>query len=64
LWQSLHPAAAKTIAGTNTLLNNPVSQNTTLDDYIDFGYAAEPPRRIRDLLGTVEGPFCYTYADS
>ncbi|KAJ9131147.1 Di-copper centre-containing protein [Coniochaeta hoffmannii] len=61
---SLHPAAAKTIAGTNTLLNNPVSQNTTLDDYIDFGYAAEPPRRIRDLLGTVEGPFCYTYADS
>ncbi|KAB5578897.1 hypothetical protein GE09DRAFT_563609 [Coniochaeta sp. 2T2.1] len=63
LWQTLHQSASKTIAGTRTLLNQPPSPDGTLDDYIDLGYAASPPRKIRDLLSTVDGPLCYVYSD-
>lgn len=49
------------ISGTRTLLNMPPSANATLDDMIDFQYAAGPARPIRDLLSTVDGPFCYVY---
>ena len=49
------------IAGTRTFLDKPPSSNATLDDLIEFGYAAGPPRLIRDLLSTVRGPFCYVY---
>jgi tyrosinase len=51
----------KAIAGTKTFLNDPPSANGTLDDEIEFGYAAGPPKPIRDLLSTVRGPFCYVY---
>ncbi|KAK7746333.1 hypothetical protein SLS53_002292 [Cytospora paraplurivora] len=65
LWQ-LQDAATRiggnnTIAGTNTFLNDPPSANTTLEDWIQFGYAAGPPRQIKDLLSTTSGPFCYVY---
>lgn len=49
------------IAGTGTFLNNPVSPNITDDDYVQYGYAAGPPRQIKELLSTTEGPFCYIY---
>jgi tyrosinase len=63
LWQALHPGQALTVAGTNTFLNNPPSPDTTKDDTVQYGYAAGPPRKIGDLLSTVDGPFCYTYSD-
>lgn len=34
---------------------------TTLDDVVDFGYAAGPGRRLRELMSVVEGPSCYVY---
>ncbi|GIZ43681.1 hypothetical protein CKM354_000689800 [Cercospora kikuchii] len=49
------------ISGTRTLLDMPPSANATLDDIIDFQYAAGPARPIRDFLSTVDGPFCYVY---
>ena len=51
----------KAIAGTQTFLDTPPSANGTLDDLVDFGYAAGPARPIGDLLATVRGPFCYVY---
>lgn len=65
IWQMLSPASRvysnKAVIGTNTFLNTPPSANTTRDDIIDFGYAAGPPRKIDDLLSTLDGPFCYVY---
>lgn len=34
---------------------------TTLDDVVDFGYAAGPGRRLRELMSVVEGPSCCVY---
>ncbi|GAB7326364.1 hypothetical protein MBLNU13_g10398t1 [Cladosporium sp. NU13] len=65
IWQMLSPNerqfTSKAIAGTQTFLDTPPSANGTLDDQIEFGYAAGPARPIRDLLSTVSGPFCYVY---
>lgn len=47
--------------GTNTMLNQPPSANTTLDDIIDLGYAAQPTIKIRDDMSTVKGSYCYIY---
>ncbi|KAK3490047.1 hypothetical protein B0T13DRAFT_490918 [Neurospora crassa] len=47
------------VAGTRTFLNIPESGETTLDDVVDFGYAAGPGRKLRELMSVVEGPFCY-----
>lgn len=49
------------VAGTRTFLNMPESGETTLDDVVDFGYAAGPGRKLRELMSVVEGPFCYVY---
>ncbi|KAG4424821.1 hypothetical protein IFR04_001981 [Cadophora malorum] len=41
LWQALDPATRQySLDGTNTMLNDPPSANTTLDDVIDLAYAA------------------------
>lgn len=50
-----------TIAGTLTFLNNPPSRNATLDDTIDLGVNAPMPIKLRDLMSTVSGSFCYIY---
>ncbi|SPO00297.1 related to monophenol monooxygenase (tyrosinase) [Cephalotrichum gorgonifer] len=64
-WQMLSPSSRiysdSAIFGTNTFMNMPPSADTTLDDIIEFGYAASPPLRIGDLLTTLDGPFCYVY---
>ena len=49
------------VAGTRTFLNIPESEPTTLDDVVDFGYAAGPKRKLKELMSVVEGPFCYVY---
>lgn len=50
------------LMGTNTFLDDPPSANTTYEDYVDYGWAAGPPRQIGELMSTVGGsPFCYVY---
>ncbi|KAI0593553.1 Di-copper centre-containing protein [Biscogniauxia sp. FL1348] len=49
------------LMGTNTFLDSPPSANTMFDDYVDYGYAAGPPRKIGELMSTTDGPFCYAY---
>lgn len=65
LWQMQDPAARvdsdAALSGTRTFLNLPPSANATLDDYAEYGYAAGPPRRLRELMSTTGGPFCYVY---
>lgn len=65
LWQWQSPndrqSGPGALAGTNTLLNDPPSANTTMDDFVDIGNAGGPSRRIGELLSTVQGPFCYVY---
>lgn len=48
------------IAGTITLLNNPPSRDTTLEDVIDLGVNADPIT-IKEVMSPLDGPFCYTY---
>lgn len=65
IWQMQDPVTRQfsdaAIAGTNTFLNTPPSPNTTLDDYVDYSFAAGPPRKLRSLMSTLAGPFCYVY---
>ncbi|KAH7364797.1 hypothetical protein BKA65DRAFT_492035, partial [Rhexocercosporidium sp. MPI-PUGE-AT-0058] len=65
LWQNQDPAnRLNAISGTGTLMNMPPSANTTLDTIVDVGYAGNEgygPIAMRDLMSTVDGPFCYTY---
>ncbi|KAH6647763.1 hypothetical protein BKA67DRAFT_594678 [Truncatella angustata] len=62
IWQLLDFGNRRNaIAGTNTFLNYPASANTTLDDIVDLGYIGAKPVTIRELMSTIDGPFCYTY---
>ncbi|CCC14414.1 hypothetical protein SMACR_09195 [Sordaria macrospora] len=49
------------VGGTRTFLNIPESESTMLDNVVDFGCAAGPKRKLRELMSVVEGPFCYVY---
>ena len=54
------------VSGTRTILNYPPSPNVTLDDVVDLAYlggpgGANPPRKVQELVNTVDGPFCYRY---
>lgn len=33
----------------------------SLDDLVDLGVVGNKVYKIRDLVSTVDGPFCYTY---
>ncbi|KAG9197767.1 hypothetical protein G6514_001047 [Epicoccum nigrum] len=62
LWQALHLNQAKTISGTVTIFNNPPSRNGTLDDVVSMNYLNLKDRKIKELLGSLDGsPFCYIY---
>jgi tyrosinase len=65
IWQLLDSSeragGSTAIAGTRTFLNNPPSPDATIEDYIDAGYAAGAPIKIKDALDTTKGPFCYVY---
>jgi len=65
MWQILNPSkrtkGTTAIAGTRTFMNQPPSADATIDDIIDLGYTGGAPLKIRDLLSTTEGPFCYMY---
>ena len=64
IWQSLdRKNRLNQVSGTRTTFNQPPSGNVTLDDVIDLGFAGPfPPDKIRNLVDTTNGPFCYTYA--
>jgi tyrosinase len=62
LWQAIHPAQAKTIAGTITIMNRPPSRNATVDDLVEMNYLNIEGLPISSLLDTLGGePFCYIY---
>lgn len=62
IWQNQDPENRETaISGTNTLHNNPPSENTTLDTLVDLGYAWGKPVPMRDIMSTVKGSLCYVY---
>lgn len=64
IWQMLSPAKRMysdlALMGTNTFLDIPASANTTFDDYVEYGWAGEK-QQIKDLMSTLDGPFCYVY---
>ncbi|SPO05202.1 related to monophenol monooxygenase (tyrosinase) [Cephalotrichum gorgonifer] len=61
IWQSLDFKNRQGVFGTNTLQNNPPSEDTTVEDFIDISPLAEPVK-IKDLMNTVGGtPLCYIY---
>lgn len=49
--------------GHITRANSPASRLTELENIIDMGYAG-PSIRIRDVMSTTSGPFCYFYEES
>ncbi|KAK7627011.1 hypothetical protein IWX50DRAFT_361424 [Phyllosticta citricarpa] len=68
IWQQQAPstrcAGASAIWGTRTFLNEPPSPNATYDDPMDLDWAGArygEVRRLRDVMSTVEGGFCYVY---
>lgn len=40
----------------------PPNANVTLDDYLGFGAVANQVK-LRDIISTIDGPFCYMYDD-
>lgn len=67
LWQMLDAESRvygdKAISGTGTFLNSPSSPNTTFSTPISIGWAGSGRNvTMRDVMSTVNGPFCYIYA--
>lgn len=62
IWQSLDLSSrVETIAATITINNTPPSRNGTLDDTLNLGVIAPTDVKLRELMSTVNGPFCYLY---
>ena len=51
------------LAGTNTLLNDPPSANTTLEDEMTVMWAGRPGETVKvgDIMSTTKGVLCYIY---
>lgn len=66
IWQALDPInrvyGNNAINGTNTFLNMPPSDATTFDTLIKMGYVTAEDVKMRDVMSTIAGPFCYMYA--
>jgi len=66
IWQMIDFANRQKVDGTNTLMNTPPSDNTTVEDYVEVNPLAAPVK-IKDLMNTVGGstvagsPLCYVY---
>ena len=61
IWQNQDIASRQdAISGTITMDNSPASRNGTLDDTLYLGVNADTIA-IKDVMSTVEGPFCYIY---
>ncbi|KAK0721251.1 hypothetical protein B0T21DRAFT_258234, partial [Apiosordaria backusii] len=60
LWQMVDLENRKDVFGTNTAMNNPPSEDTTVEDWLYLDPLAEKVR-IRDVMNTVGGELCYVY---
>lgn len=64
IWQSLNFESRKFVIAGGTSMMGWGSPLATLDDPIHLGppgLIADTTYRIRDLVSTVDGPFCYVY---
>jgi tyrosinase len=60
-WQNLKPETRMYEVGmTLTMNNNPPSRKGELDDVVDMGLNGGK-YRVRDLVSSLGGPFCYIY---
>lgn len=60
-WQLQAPDTRNTaLSGTVTTLNNPPSQNATLDFELHFGYL-DKSHKVGELMNTRGGMYCYRY---
>ncbi|GAB1311545.1 hypothetical protein MFIFM68171_01755 [Madurella fahalii] len=60
IWQSQDLAArTQVIAGGSSMMG--FGRQQSLDDLVDLGVVGDKVYRIRDLVSTVDGPFCYVY---
>jgi tyrosinase len=61
IWQSQDTdKRVMTIAGGTSMMGFS-SKLQSLDDTLDLGVVGSKVYKIRDLVSTVDGPFCYTY---
>ncbi|KAK4652645.1 hypothetical protein QC762_0075280 [Podospora pseudocomata] len=61
LWQMLDlDGGRKDVFGTNTMMNNPPSGETTVEDWLDMGPLAERVR-IKEVMNSLGGELCYVY---
>ena len=60
IWQMLDFPNRQGVFGTGTFLDQPPSPNVTVNDVIDIS-PLNGPVKIKDLMSTVGGPFCYVY---
>lgn len=62
IWQNLDlENRLNAISGTGTFLNQPASANTTLETFVDIGFANGGPIQMKEIMSTTAGPFCYVY---
>lgn len=60
-WQLQDPEnRTHALSGTVTTLNNPPSQDATLDFVTQFGYL-DTPKKLGDIMDTQGGSYCYRY---
>lgn len=61
IWQGLNAAnRTNQVYGTGTAFNEPPSPNVTLATSLNFDVLS-PSVSIRDVVSTIDGPFCYEY---
>lgn len=63
VWQALDfPNRQQVISGGTLFWNGTDSRRATLNDTIDMDILrTDKPLQIKDLVSTVDGPFCYLY---
>ena len=61
IWQAQDMEVRTKVVAGRSHMRIMTSPPQTLDDVVDLGVAADQVWRIRDLLSTVDGPFCYAY---
>ncbi|KAK3330693.1 hypothetical protein B0H66DRAFT_72310 [Apodospora peruviana] len=54
-------ARVNIISGGTSMMGGFGGKQQSLDDNVDLGVVADKVYKIRDLVSTVDGPFCYTY---
>lgn len=65
MWQMRDPKnrilGNNALNGTGTFLNLPPSPEQTFDTEIELAHVTDEVVKIRDLMSTTAGPFCYIY---